>query len=211
MSSAARQGSSRTFLIALLLLSVLAIGFVAMADIGGAVEKDVLRALAFRDGKTPDALIQTAQWITWLGDAAQRSLFIIVAALWLLWRKRPGAALVMAVLPVLASASSSLLKEAFARARPAVVPHLDTVSNLSYPSGHATNVAAAFLLAAMLIPTRNRRGWLAVAALCVILVGASRIVLGVHWPSDVVGGWLLGFAFALGAQQLAKRLENRIR
>ena len=98
---------------------------------------------------------------------------------------------------MLASIGSTLMKDAFGRPRPDVAPHLDVVTSMSYPSGHAVNAVAILLLAAALIPKRNRRAWVAGAALLALMIGLSRVMLNVHWTSDVVGGWLFGLAFAL--------------
>ena len=90
-----------------------------------------------------------------------------------------------------------LLKAGFDRARPDMIAHLDVVSNASYPSGHAANTAVLYLLLAWLAPPRRRTPFWALAAAMIVLNGLSRIMLGVHWPTDVVGGTLLGAAFAL--------------
>lgn len=193
----------------LIILIVIAIGVATAAGVALPLEKAALKAVAFRDGRTPDIVISLAQWITWMGDAAQRTIFLIVCAAWLFWKKRPRAALIVAIVPILASVMSSFLKEAFARARPAVVPHLDHVTNLSFPSGHATNAASAFLLIALLVPGKSPSFRIALAAFGALLIGGSRLVLGVHWPSDVIGGWLLGLAFALAGREIANRIEQR--
>jgi undecaprenyl-diphosphatase len=89
-----------------------------------------------------------------------------------------------------------------------VVPHLDTFGNLSFPSGHATNAMAILLLAALLLPARHRTLWITLAIAGGVAVGLSRNLLGVHWPSDVVAGWLWGAGFALTGYATAKRLGD---
>ena len=104
-----------------------------------------------------------------------------------------------------AVASGTLLSEGlklgFARPRPELAPHMVEVYSASFPSGHALLSAIAYLtLGAMLAraSTKKRIKTLAlmVAAMLTILVGLSRIYLGVHWPSDVLAGWALGAAWA---------------
>ncbi len=192
-----------------LMAAALLIGLaVVWFGIGEPVEADALRAMALREGRAPDWLISLFQGITWLGDASQRSIIMIAAGGWLLWKQRVRAALVMVIFPSVAGATSSILKQLYARARPDVVPHLDTFGNLSFPSGHATNAMAILLLAALLLPSRHRTLWIFLAIAGGVAVGLSRNLLGVHWPSDVVAGWLWGAGFALTGYATAKRLGD---
>jgi len=192
-----------------LMAAALLIGLaVVWFNIGAPIEADVLRGIALREGRSPDWLISLFQGITWAGDASQRSILMIAAGGWLLWKQRVRAALVMVIFPSVAGATSSILKQLFARARPDVVPHLDTFSNLSFPSGHATNAMAILLLAGLLLPARNRALWIALAIAGGATVGLSRNLLGVHWPSDVLAGWLWGAGFALTGYATARRLGD---
>lgn len=193
-----------------LLAAALLIGLATVwFKIGGPLEADALRALALREGRSADWVISLFQWVTWSGDAAQRSIVMIAFGAWLLWQQRVRAALVMVIFPSVAGATSSILKQLFARARPDVVPHLDHFGNLSFPSGHATNAMAILLLAALLVPRRNRGLWLTLALAGAATVGLSRNLLGVHWPSDVVAGWLWGAGFALTGYATARRLGEK--
>lgn len=202
--SASRPGIA---VIATFLGLTIAIGLLATFGIGHRAELAILKTLAFREGVTSDLLILVAQWVSWVGDTAQRTLEVILFAGWLLWRRRNIAALVMLVISPLTGATSSLLKEAFGRARPEIVPHLDLVTSLSYPSGHAANAMATLVLAVLLINPVRRSYWLAVATLSAIIIGGSRIVLAVHWPSDVLGGWFWGAGFALLGLWIVEKQE----
>jgi undecaprenyl-diphosphatase len=104
-----------------------------------------------------------------------------------------------------------LLKLIYARPRPDLVPHLVAVSSSSFPSGHATDSAIVYLtLAALLartVPERPQRLWIIGAAiLLTLLIGVSRVYLGVHWPSDVVAGWMIGAAWALACSLAHSRI-----
>lgn len=206
----AKPPVSRGMLVSGLGLMVLAIalGFLATLKIGLPAERSALKAVSFREHVTGDVLIALVQWVSWLGEPAQRSLAMVAFAALLYWRKRPWAALVMVVAPPVAGATSSLLKEAFGRARPDLVPHLDTVTSLSFPSGHATNVMAIYLLAALLLAQARRQLWIGLALLLAAAIGTSRVLLGVHWPSDVLGGWFWGAGFALIGFRLARLKEG---
>lgn len=202
-----RSRESLAFAAALMAAAVM-LGLLVTFGIGHSAERSVLKAIAFREHVTGDILIEAVRWVSWLGDAAQRSLAMIVFAAWLCWHKRLWAALVMVVAPPLAGATSSILKEAFGRARPDVVPHLDIVTNLSFPSGHATNAMATFLLIALLLAQARRPLWIGLAILAAGAIGASRLLLGVHWPSDVLGGWLWGAGIAILGARIVRGKED---
>jgi undecaprenyl-diphosphatase len=109
---------------------------------------------------------------------------------------------------------TDLLKELFARPRPEVVPHLREVMSLSFPSGHALTSAAVFLtLGALLMRVADRRlakfYCLFVALMVTLLVGATRVYLGVHYPTDVLAGWLIGASWALACWLVERMLERR--
>lgn len=109
---------------------------------------------------------------------------------------------------------NDFLKELFARPRPQVVPHLRQVMSLSFPSGHALTSAAIFLtLGALLMRVAERRFVkfyiMSVAVLATLLVGATRVYLGVHYPTDVLAGWLIGSSWALFCWLLERSLERR--
>ena len=76
---------------------------------------------------------------------------------------------------------------------------------MSMPSGHATGAMAIFLTIALLVPIGSVKLRVAIAVLLALFVGLSRPMLAVHWPTDVLAGWLLGLAYALFALALAKR------
>ncbi len=115
------------------------------------------------------------------------------------------------------SAVSSLLKHLIERSRPDLVDHLDRTFTASFPSGHAMISMLTFLtLAALVIrlcSTRALRIFVLVTAMSVaVLIGVSRIYLGVHWPSDVAAGWCLGIGWACACWLVAHYIEhNRTR
>jgi undecaprenyl-diphosphatase len=205
----ANEAARRRLIIAAFAFAALTliIGFAVSMGVGKPLDRDILASIALRSGRDSSALISLFQWITWLSDSAQRTMMVLIAAAWLVWKARRRAALIIMVVPILAGVTNSLLKEAFARARPDVVPHLDSIGNLAYPSGHASNAMAFFLLAALLLATKRPRLWRSAAVALALLIGTSRIMLGVHWPSDVLGGWLWGAAFALIGWWTVMRVE----
>ena len=109
---------------------------------------------------------------------------------------------------------SHVVKTFFDRPRPDLVSHGTEVLSSSFPSGHSMMAAVTWLtLAVMLARAEPKRRmkvyWITFAALVTVAVGASRVYLGVHWPSDVAAGWTLGAAWALLCLIVARWLERR--
>jgi undecaprenyl-diphosphatase len=106
------------------------------------------------------------------------------------------------------------LKQLFQRPRPDVVPHLREVMTMSFPSGHALESAVVYLtLGALSMHIAQRRltkvYCITVAMLATALVGTSRVYLGVHYPTDVLAGWLLGLSWALLCWMIERSLERQ--
>jgi undecaprenyl-diphosphatase len=144
------------------------------------------------------ALVPAARLLTHLGDVVTLLAAGLLAAGWLLFRgHRRRAILLLAII-----ASERLLVEAmkagFDRARPDPLGHQVAVHNLAFPSGHSANSMAGWLAVALLA-TGPRLRWPAVAfALFLALItGLCRLILQVHWPTDVAGGWAFGAAWTL--------------
>ena len=143
--------------------------------------------------------------ITALGGFTVLTLVTVIATAALIYFGRRRQALVFFATIALAQVTSEVLKTIFQRPRPDLVPHGSYVYSMSFPSGHSLLAAAVLLsLAAILAGMQSHRGFkvfvFAIAILLVIAIGVSRIYLGVHWPTDVLGGWTLGAAFALAAR-----------
>ena len=109
---------------------------------------------------------------------------------------------------------STLLKDFFQRPRPEIVPHIVYASNTSFPSGHSMLSAVTYLtIGAMLARSHKRKAlkayFLLIAALLSLMVGVTRVYLGVHWPTDVLAGWTAGAVWALGCWLVAGWLQSR--
>jgi undecaprenyl-diphosphatase len=139
-----------------------------------------------------------------------------VGLLLFLFHGRRRHALVLAGAVLLSWLSSDAMKALYGRARPDLVPHGSYVYSASFPSGHSTLSATTYLTLAILIsslePKRRTKGLVYGLALAfVFTVGLSRIYLGVHWPSDVLGGWCLGAVWALLGWVVLRRIGGRTR
>lgn len=193
---------------ALLSFALLALGFVALDRVMGGGSFDQALLLALRTPGDPADPIGSARFeeavrdITALGSFAVLTLVTIAAVGFLVALKRYAEAGMIAFVAIGGHALSETLKAFFDRPRPDLVAHMMETTSASFPSGHAMMSAAIYLtLGAMLArvqPTRRLKTYIhAVAVLITLLVGASRVYLGVHWPTDVLAGWCLGAAWAI--------------
>lgn len=149
--------------------------------------------------------------VTALGGFTFLTLVTIVAALAFAFHRRVRHAIVLVVTVLAAEVASEALKVVYSRPRPDLVPHGAYVYSGSFPSGHSLLAATTFLTIAVLIssmePRRALKALVFIVAIMILLgVGVSRIYLGVHWPSDVLGGWALGAGFAMAAWSVLLRI-----
>jgi undecaprenyl-diphosphatase len=196
-----------------LIVGSLALGIVATKGYLVRFDVPVFRALALTRAHSSGWTITVAQAFTWLGSASVRAAYILAALVVLAMRRHWRDTLLFVVVVALTIFTDTALKEIFGRVRPALVPWLDNPGNLSYPSGHSANSMVVLLLAALLIADRRLIG---AAVALAVAVGLSRISLGVHWPTDVVGGWMFGGGAALIGASMAGsgkarsgRIDNR--
>ena len=186
-----------------LLLTSLLLGVAATSGALKSADVAVFKAVAMTSVKTADGSIATAGFITQLGDPGWRAGIMILILAALIYRRCWRSAAVFVVTVGLSITGHSVAKEAFARPRPNLVPPLDFADSYAYPSGHAAGAMVIMLLGAMLLGGRKS----CVAAILVaVAIGLSRVALGVHWPSDVIGGWLFGGGAALIGYAIARRV-----
>jgi undecaprenyl-diphosphatase len=173
-----------------LIVGVIALGYAVDAGHFRGFDLAISHLINLKRGISPDWLILAAQLISWIGGGVQRFIIIglLAIALWRWWGW--GAALAMSAASVVSVFTSEQLKQFFARPRPDLVPHLENITSAAYPSGHSTNAAVVYVLFIMLVPQARRPGWKIAAGVMILLTGLSRIMLGVHWPTDVIGGWM---------------------
>ena len=204
-----RLGSYRPLvgpLVAGLVAALLAWTFIGIGDeMGegdtGAFDMAILRAAQSLRAGHP-WVAEVMRDLSGLGSVTVLTLFSVVTVGYLaVVRSRPAALLVAAAV-ITGSMGVSLLKTWFGRPRPDVAFAGLVAPGMSFPSGHAAISAIIFLtLGALLASSRSRTleqlYILAVAILMTVLVGTSRIALGVHWATDVLAGWAMGTAWAL--------------
>ena len=150
--------------------------------------------------------------LTALGGLGPLVLVSAVAMGYLALSRRRRTALLLGASVAGGVVLSFVLKDLFDRDRPDVVPHLMRVSSASFPSGHAMLSTVVYVtLGSVVAPVQRGRLRLyaiVVAMATALLVGCSRIYLGVHWPSDVVAGFAIGGAWAGLAWLVERRLQR---
>jgi undecaprenyl-diphosphatase len=218
-----RDRTELTLLIGGIVVLFLLVVFIKLASevlAGETLSFDKKVLLALRNPADPSRpigppwMLSGALDITALGSATVLGLTVFAVAGFLLaqglWRR--------ALFVTLASSGAwfinTALKQLFQRPRPDVVPHLREVMTMSFPSGHALQSAVVYLtLGALLMHIAKRRltklYCISVAMLATALVGASRVYLGVHYPTDVLAGWLIGLSWALVCWMIERSLERQ--
>jgi len=162
----------------------------------------------------PPWLKEMGRDLTALGGYTVLTLLTLAVAAFLALRRMWGATLLLVAAVASGTLASYLLKDIFDRPRPELVPHGSYVASASFPSAHSMMAAVVYLtlgaLLARVEPLRRIKAFiLSVAILLTLLVGISRVYLGVHWPTDVLAGWTVGAAWALLCWLIARALQRR--
>lgn len=213
----------RRVLIALLLIAGGMWGFLALTDEireGEQFRLDRQILLMFRDPGDPADPIgpvwleSTVRDITALGGTTVITMMTLVTAGYLFMSGKRNAALLVMVSILGAGFLSFAIKAGIERPRPELFPHGTPVYTASFPSGHATGSAATYLTMGALLARFQRQRRLkiylmSVAVLLTLMIGVSRLYLGVHWPTDVLAGWTLGSCWALMCWTIARQLQRR--
>ena len=196
------RAAPRRFIAALIALTAIWLAMLMLG--GGPLDRQIYEALYAGHRAT---LLLTARIFTALGEPTVLIAASVVAA-WLLWRQgHRRLPFVLMAVTLIGRGISEIQKFWIARARPDLEAHLVVVKTSSFPSGHATSSIIFYLAFALAVTAGTR--WQHVAAggaiLLSLLIGISRVMLGVHWPSDVIGGWSFGLLWDLLTLRIARR------
>jgi undecaprenyl-diphosphatase len=197
-----------------------AFGFIAQEMAKGktlAFDRAVM--LALRSSADPSVPIgpawlpEAARDVTSLGSIVVLVIVTLAAVGYLFLAGKSAVAWLMLIAVVGGIALSDLLKFAFARARPDVVTPLARVFTTSFPSGHATLSAITYLTIGAILARSQPSSpislyFMSLAVFLTVLVGVSRIYLGVHYPTDVLAGWCIGAAWAMGCWAIMTYLQS---
>ena len=203
------------FLIAALLLLFAGIawtvfrGYSRALDVGG-----ILALRSLLDSLGPAWMGETARDVTSLGSVVVVCLLGAPFIGYLLISGRRGSAILMLVAVIGGLVLNDVLKIIFDRPRPDLSLPSIRVFTSGFPSGHAAlSMVAYFIMASLLAQDARsallKRYIMATAALLVLLIGMSRVYLGVHYPTDVVAGWCVGASWALICWLGEKAIEHR--
>jgi undecaprenyl-diphosphatase len=182
------------------------------------IDRDILLALRtegdLSDPIGPGWVEEMGRDLTALGGVAVLTLATASVALYFLMRHRTSSMLFLLSAVGGGIAISSIAKDVFDRPRPELVPYGSYVHTASFPSGHSMMAAVAYLSLGVLIarvqPSRRLKAFIIlIAVMLTVLVGISRVYLGVHWPTDVLAGWLAGAAWAAICFAVAQYLGRR--
>lgn len=152
--------------------------------------------------------------ITGLGGVAVMTLITLSVLGFLIIKNKYHVAVYVAVSVTSGAMLSTILKAVFDRPRPDLVPHLSHVQLPSFPSGHSMIAAIVYLTLGVMLakiePDKSGKIFIVMVALILtVLVGISRVYMGVHWPTDVIAGWIAGFVWALLCGVLGGYLQKK--
>ena len=175
----------------------------------GALDRRIYEALYA--GRDP-TMVAIGRFFTALGEPTVLIAASVIAAVWLWVAGHRHLPFIFVAITMIGRGASELQKYVIARARPDFETHLVVVKTSSFPSGHANSAMIFYLTIALILSqgTRWRGMAVALAIMLALAIGISRVMLGVHWPSDVIGGWAFGMLWVLLTLRLAQRfVEDR--
>jgi undecaprenyl-diphosphatase len=199
---------------------LIAFGFIAQEVVKGKTlgfDREVIFTL--RSSADPSVPIgpvwlpEAARDVTSLGSIVVLGIVTLTVAGYLFLSGKSALAWLMLIAVVGGIALSDLLKLAFGRARPDVVAPLARVFTTSFPSAYATISAITYLTIGAILARSQPSStlslyFMSLAAFLTVLIGVSRIYLGVHYPTDVLAGWCIGAAWALGCWAIMARFRS---
>jgi membrane-associated phospholipid phosphatase len=194
----------RLALIALLIALAIACGMVG--GLGNPIDVALIRDGIAARAASP-LPVEAGLFLNYAGGVAATLGLGVVAAVVLWRRNQTRLAITVISIALLGRALVEVVKLTVRRARPALDAHPITLHSLSFPSGHAANSMIVLpLLAMVFAPAARRAPWVVLGVLASLVIGASRSLIGVHWPSDVVAGWAIGGAWLIATWPLVQRL-----
>lgn len=223
-STIAGEGSIQTEIraVTVILFCLIAAALLALGVVRGWVEPldrwgfEAIRTIGpYGAADAPLWVRETVRDVTAIGGAFPLTVAVIATGAYLVVSGRLGLAWLLGLSATFATLANMLLKASFDRLRPEPEGQMVHVYNASFPSGHALLSASIILMLGGLLSVAakqrpQKRVILGTAAALCVAIGLSRIWLGVHWPTDVLAGWLIGAAWAAATLVLAKRIRRPV-
>ncbi|HEX8839803.1 MAG TPA: phosphatase PAP2 family protein [Sphingomicrobium sp.] len=188
-----------------MITSLAAIWLVMLLGGTGTLDRTIYEALYAGDRP---ALAAIAHVLTALGEPTVLIAATVLCSLGLWYAGRGRLGLTLLAIAMLGRGASEVQKYWIGRDRPDLEAHLVVVKTRSFPSGHANSSMIFYLMVALALTsgTRWQRPAAVAAILVSLMIGTSRVMLGVHWPSDVIGGWAFGLLWVMLTLRPAERL-----
>ena len=198
-------------LMVMMLFVIMIMGFIEVADDvmeGDTHGIDTALLMMMRDGNDPQNawgppwVHEMMRDISGMGGIIILSFVSMGAAVYLFMRSKIGQAFYLLCTVSFGTMMTNILKSGFDRPRPDLVPHGSFVFTGSFPSGHSMMAAVVYLSVGVLLARSHENYklklyFIVLSVILTVAIGISRVYLGVHWPSDVLAGWMAGCAFAL--------------
>ncbi len=195
---------SRMAFVALLIAIAIACGLAG--GLGNPIDVALIRDGIAERAASP-VPVEAGLFLNYAGGVAATIGLGLVAAIVLWRRNQTRLAITVVSIALIGRLLVEFVKLTVHRARPALDTHPVVTHSLSFPSAHAANSMIVFpMLALVFAPAGRRAPWVALGILTSLVIGASRSLIGVHWPSDVVAGWAIGAAWLIATWPLAARL-----
>ena len=181
-----------------------AVLWLVMLIFGGPASPEDIATFNWLYADTSQAVAGSARFWSRLGSWIPLTIVTLAAAVFLIFYRRRRAALLL-VMVFGGRLLEELQKLLIDRPRPGQSPHLEAVSSMSFPSAHAANSMITYVAIALLLPVPHRFRAIAVgiAVAISLQIGWSRVALGVHWPSDVIGGWAFATFWIIFCMRMA--------
>jgi len=203
-----------------LVIAILLFAFGLFAEVAGgktlALDQSIMLALRNPADQSvpigPAWLREAARDVTSLGSTIVLGIITFAVESYLLLARELAVAWLVIIAVLGGLALNNILKLAFARRRPTFTAHVTRFYTTSFPSGHATLSAITYLTIGTLLAQTHPAFatslcFISFAALLTMFVGISRIYLGVHYPTDILGGWCVGAAWAMFCWQMTAWLQ----
>ena len=198
--------------VALLLLLVAALVVLIDLDAARPVDQALIHAIRAAPLVAPLAWLRAA---TELGSTGWVALLAIGVGIVVAMARRPMLGVAAAATIALAALANTTLKLVVARSRPDLLPPIVVEPGYAFPSGHTLSATVAYGVIAVLVARSSLPGiaraiLVSLLGIVIVIVGLSRIYLGAHYPSDVLGGWLAGLAWVVLFAALSGRADRRL-